>query len=240
MSGHSKWSTIKHKKAALDSKRGKKFTKVIKEITVAARIGGGDPEGNPRLRFLIDKSKDINMPQDNVARAIKKGTGELPGVNYEPFTYEGYGPGGIAIMVDTLSDNKNRTVADLRHLFSSNSGNLAENGAVSWMFAKMGVIKAASQGPKINEDFLLEKLLDYDVQDISGGENFFEIVCDPKALDKVKQALTHLGMKVESAELEWVAKNHISLAQEQADRAYEFLSELEDHDDVQSVYTNLG
>lgn len=240
MSGHSKWSTIKHKKAAIDSKRGKVFTKVIKEITVAARMGGGDLEGNARLRFLVEKSKDINMPQDNVARAIKKGTGELPGVNYEPFTYEGYGPGGIAVMVDTLSDNKNRTVADLRHLFSSHGGNLAENGAVSWMFHKMGVVKVSAQGTNLTEDILLEKLLDYDVQDIRSGESFFEIICDAKSLEKIKQFLTSKGIKVESAELEWVPQNTLTLAQDQAEKAYDFLGELEDHDDVQNVYANLG
>jgi YebC/PmpR family DNA-binding regulatory protein len=240
MSGHSKWSTIKHKKAALDAKRGKKFTKVIKEITVAARLGGGDPDGNPRLRFLIDKAKDINMPSENVTRAIKKGTGELPGVNYEQYTYEGYGPSGIAVVVDTLSDNKNRTVADLRHLFSSKGGNLAENGAVSWMFAKMGVVKAVvPEGTTITEDALLEKLLEYDVQDIHRDDNLFSIVTDPKSLEKVKQCVLQAGLKIETADIEWVAKTTTCLPDDQAEKAYEFLNALEDHDDVQNVYTNL-
>jgi YebC/PmpR family DNA-binding regulatory protein len=240
MSGHSKWSTIKHKKAALDAKRGKKFTKVIKEITVAARLGGGDPDGNPRLRFLIDKAKDINMPSENVTRAIKKGTGELPGVNYEQYTYEGYGPSGIAVMVDTLSDNKNRTVADLRHLFASKGGNLAENGAVGWMFAKMGVVKAIiPEGVIITEDALLEKLLDYDVQDIHRDDNLFSIVADPKSLEKVKQCVLQAGLKIETADVEWVPKTTTCLPDDQAEKAYEFLNALEDNDDVQNVYTNL-
>lgn len=238
MSGHSKWSTIKHKKAAIDAKRGKLFTKVIKEITVAARSGGGDPSGNPRLRFLIDRAKDINMPSDNVTRAIKKGTGELPGVSYEAITYEGYGPNGIAVMVDALTDNKNRTVADFRHLFSASGGNLAENGAVGWMFDRMGVIKAV--GSDIAEDVLLEKLLDYDIKDMHQDENFFTIVCDPKSLESVKQALTAAGLKIESADLGLVAKTTMCLPDDQAEKAYEFLSELEDHDDVQNVYTNLA
>jgi len=238
MSGHSKWSTIKHKKAAIDAKRGKLFTKVIKEITVAARTGGGDPSGNPRLRFLIDRAKDINMPSDNVSRAIKKGTGELPGVHYEAITYEGYGPNGIAIMVDALTDNKNRTVADFRHLFSASGGNLAENGAVGWMFDRSGIIKAVGTG--MSEDVLLEKLLDYDIKDMHQDENFFTIVCDPKSLEPVKQALTDAGLKIESADLGLVAKTTMCLPTDQAEKAYEFLSELEDHDDVQNVYTNLA
>ena len=164
MSGHSKWSTIKHKKAALDAKRGKAFTKLIKEITIAARLGGGDPTGNPRLRLLIDKAKEINMPTENTMRAIKRGTGELPGVSYEENTYEGYGPNGIAVIVDTFSDNKNRTVSELRHIFSSKGGNLAEHGAVSWMFEKMGVVKA--NDGSMTEEKLLETLIDYDINDI--------------------------------------------------------------------------
>lgn len=238
MSGHSKWATIKHKKAIVDSKRGKLFTKVIKEITVAARLGGGDPSGNPRLRFLIDRAKDINMPSDNVARAIKKGTGELPGVSYESITYEGYGPNGIAIMLDTLTDNKNRTVADLRHFFSAGGGNLAETGAVGWMFDRMGIIKATGSG--ISEDALLEKLLDFDISDMQQEGESFSVVCEVKSLDQVKQALINAGLKVEAADLGLVAKTTITLPNEQAESAYEFLSELEDNDDVQNVYTNLA
>lgn len=238
MSGHSKWSTIKHKKAALDSKRGKAFTKLIKEITIAARLGGGDPNGNPRLRLLMDKAKEINMPTENTMRAIKRGTGELPGVHYEEFTYEGYGPNGIAVIVDTFSDNKNRTVSELRHIFSSKGGTLAENGAVSWMFEKMGVLKASDGA--MTEEKLLEALIDYDINDIKKDGSTFYIYTNLKALEPVKHAAENLGMKIEEAEIEWVAKTNMDLAEEQADKAYEFLGVLQDHDDVKNVYTNLA
>ncbi|MCX5922092.1 MAG: YebC/PmpR family DNA-binding transcriptional regulator [Candidatus Dependentiae bacterium] len=240
MSGHSKWATIKRKKAIIDSKRGKAFTKLIKEITVAARVGGGDPDANPRLRTLVEKSKALNMPVDNTMRAIKKGTGELPGASYEPFSYEGYGPHGIAVIIDTLSDNKNRTVAELRHLFSVKSGSLGESGSVNWMFERMGVIQ--TKGEKgITEDTLLENLLDYEINDISTDEdNYFSIQCNPKSLDLVKQAVEKLGLKVESAEIEWVPKTTMDLSDEQSTKALEFLSALEDLDDVQEVYTNLA
>lgn len=238
MSGHSKWSTIKHKKALLDSKRGKAFTKLIKEITVAARVGGSDFNINPRLRTLIEKAKSINMPIDNANRAIKKGTGELPGLNYEQYMYEGYGPGGIAVLVEILTDNKNRSVADLRHAFSSKGGNLAENGSVSWMFEKMGVIKA--KAANLTEDQLLEKLLDYDISDISLDEGLFYITCNIKSIEAVKQALTDAGIIIESAELEWVPKNTMSLSDAESEKAYDFLNHIEDLDDVQNVYTNLA
>jgi YebC/PmpR family DNA-binding regulatory protein len=204
MSGHSKWSTIKHKKAELDAKRGQAFTKLIKEITVAARLGGGDPSGNPRLRLLLDKAKKMNMPIENAKRAIQRGTGELPGVSYEEFTYEGYGPNGVAVMVETLTDNKNRTVSELRHLFSSKGGTLAESGAVNWMFERMGVIRA--QDGNITEEKLLEDLLDYDINDIKAEGNQFSIYCNMKSLDAVKSAVEKLGMKVEEAILKWLQK----------------------------------
>lgn len=238
MSGHSKWSTIKHKKAALDSKRGKAFTKLIKEITIAARLGGGDPNGNPRLRLLMDKAKEINMPTENTMRAIKRGTGELPGVNYEEFMYEGYGPNGIAVIVDTFTDNKNRTVSEIRHIFTAKGGNLAEHNAVSWMFEKMGVIKATSES--MNEEKLLEELLDYDINDIKSDGSLFYIYTNLKALDTVKQVVEKLGMKIDEADVEWVAKNTTSLSDDQSDKAYEFLEELQDHEDVKNVYTNLA
>ncbi len=237
MSGHSKWSQIKHKKAKEDAKRGKAFTKLIKEITVAARLGGGDPAGNSHLRLLMEKAKEINMPQENTIRAIKKGTGELPGTSYEELIYEGYGPNGIAVIIDTLTDNKNRTVAELRRLFSSKGGNLAEGGSVSWMFEKMGVVRATGKG--MTEDQLLEALIEYDVQDIRHDEDLFSIFCDPKSLESIKQVAVKLGLKIESAELEWVPKTTTNLANEQAEKAYEFLTALDDHDDVKSVYTNL-
>lgn len=238
MSGHSKWSQIKHKKAILDSKRGKAFTKLIKEITIAVRIGGGDPEANPRLRTLLEKSKSINMPQDNIIRAIKKGTGELPGMSYEQYTYEGYGPGGIAVLIEVLTDNKNRSVAELRHAFSTKGGNLAENGSVSWMFEKMGHIKAKAN--KLSEDELLEKLIDFDVSDISLDEGTFFILCNPKSLDEVKQTVHNEGLQIESADIEWTPKTTMQLSNTESEKAYEFLNAIEDLDDVQNVYTNLG
>ncbi|HSW73956.1 MAG TPA: YebC/PmpR family DNA-binding transcriptional regulator [Candidatus Limnocylindria bacterium] len=237
MSGHSKWSTIKHKKAKEDAKRGKVFTKLIKEITVAAR-SGGDPAGNPRLRLLMDKAKEVNMPQDNMTRAIKKGTGELPGVSYEECMYEGYGPNGIAVIVDTLTDNKNRMAAEMRRLFTTHGGSLGETGSVGWMFEKLGVVRA--EGTGINEDDLLEKLIDYDVKDIQTGEGWVAVFCDAKSLEKVKQTLAGTGLKIESAQLEWVAKSTTALPTDKSEKAYEFLSELDDHDDVRSVYTNLA
>lgn len=238
MSGHSKWSTIKHKKAKEDAKRGKAFTKLIKEITVAARSGGGDPSGNPRLRLLIEKAKEINMPLDNTTRAIKKGTGELPGQSYEEYTYEGYGPNGIAVIIDTLTDNKNRMVAELRHLFSSKGGSLGETGSVNWMFEKMGVVKAEDKG--VSEDELLEQLIEFDINDIKIGEGWVSVYCDAKSVEKVKNLLTDRGLKIESAQVEWVAKTTTTLPDDKATSAYEFLSALDDHDDVQNVYTNLG
>ena len=238
MSGHSKWSTIKHKKAILDSKRGKAFTKLIKEITVAARLGGGDVNANPRLRTLMEKAKSINMPIDNATRAIKKGTGELPGMSYEQYMYEGYGPSGIAVIVEILTDNKNRSVADLRHAFSSKGGNLAENGAVSWMFEKMGVIKIKAD--KITEDELLEKLFDFDISDISKGEDIFFITCNIKSIEAIKEELTKLGLQILSSEIEWTPKTTMNLENQDSEKAYEFLEFIEDLDDVQNVYTNLG
>ncbi len=239
MSGHSKWSTIKHKKAKEDAKRGQAFTKLIKEITVAARHGGGDPDANPRLRTLLEKAREVNMPIDNSTRAIKKGTGELPGVNYEEFIYEGYGPQGIAVIVETLSDNKNRTVASLRHLFSKMGGNLGESGSVNWMFEKLGVIRATAPGVK--EEQLLETLLDYDVKDIQQEEDgVFNIMCDSKALDQIKLAVQKAGLKVEESAVEWVAKTNTELDAAGEEKALDFLSALQDDEDVQHVYTNLG
>lgn len=236
MAGHSHWATIKRKKEKEDSKRGQAFTKMIKEITVAAKIGGGDPAGNPRLRLLIEKARDINMPIDNITRAIKRGTGELPGVSYEPMTYEGYGPHGIAIIVDTLTDNKNRTVGELRHIFGGKGGNLGESGSVSWMFEKMGVIDATGT---ISEDELLEKLMDFDIKDVKFDGTYFSVYTDPKSLESVKQAIQALNLKVEKAEVDWVAKNPVNLPEEQAKKAYVLLEALEELDDVQNVYTNL-
>jgi YebC/PmpR family DNA-binding regulatory protein len=238
MSGHSKWATIKHKKAATDAKRGRAFTRLSKEISIAARTGG-DLVANPRLRQLVDKARSINMPMDTITRAIKRGTGELPGVHYEEHTYEGYGPYGIAVIVDTLTDNKNRTVSDIRRLFANNGGALAENGAVSWMFKKLGVIRAKSE-KTISEDELLERLIDFDIKDITKDDDLFVITCDPKSIDSIKQDLVSAGLKVESADLEWVASTEVALEGSQSEKAIEFLDKLEEHDDVQNVYTNLA
>jgi YebC/PmpR family DNA-binding regulatory protein len=239
MSGHSKWSTIKHKKAALDAKRGKAFTKIIREITVAAREGGGDIMGNAKLRLIVDKAKAVNMPQDNISRAIKKGTGELAGGEaYEAAIYEGYGPHGIALMIEVLSDNKNRTVSALRHLFTKVSGTLAENGAVAWMFEHKGVIRATGL---LSEDEVLEKLLDYDVDDVILDDGVFSITCKKQNLDSVRKAVEGIGLKVEAAQLEWVAKTPIELENKShEDSVIKFLEEIEDLDDVQNVYANIG
>ena len=238
MAGHNKWSQIKHKKAKLDAKRGKAFTKVIKEITVSAKEGGGDPATNAQLRQLVEKAKGVNMPLENITRAIKRGTGELPGVHYEACTYEGYGPHGIAVMVDTLSDNKNRTVADLRRLFTKGGGSLGESGSVAWMFKRMGVIRGSSN--TMTEDKLMEALIDFDITDIRHDGVLFSVFCEPKSLDVVKKAVAAAGINVESAELEWVSHNPTPLDDAKSAKAVEFLSTLHDHDDVQNVYTTLA
>lgn len=239
MSGHSKWSTIKHKKAKEDSKRGKVFTRLIKEITIAAKQGGGDSVGNARLRLAIERAKAANMPQENIARAIKKGTGELAGVSYEESVYEGYAPGGLAVIVETLSDNKKRTVAAVRHAFSKMGGSLAESGAVSWMFEHKGMVRADVNG--MTEDEILEKLINYEVDDISLNDSVISISCDMKNLEKIKKGVEEIGLKVEEAQIEWVAKDLVSLSnKQQEDRAYKFLNSIEDLDDVQNVYTNLS
>lgn len=236
MSGHSKWSTIKHKKAKEDAKRGKAFTKLNKEITMAARLGGGDPAANPRLRLLMEKAKEINMPQENTARAIKKGTGELPGATYEEILYEGYGPHGIAVMVELLTDNRNRAVSELRHIFSSKGGKLGASGSVSWMFKRLGVVRANGT---ITEDELLEALIDFDIKDIKQDEQFLSVFCEPRSLDQVKQKIGSLGLQIESAEIEWVPQTTSSIPQKDEEKAYDFLSALQEHEDVKNVYTNL-
>ena len=238
MAGHSKWSQIKHKKAIADAKRGQSFPKLIKEISVCARDGGGDPAGNARLRLLMEKAKQINMPQENTMRAIKRGTGELPGINYEQITYEGYGPGNIAVVVDTLTDNKNRTVAEFRRLFNENGGRLADSGSVSWMFERYGAIRMPAQGK--SEDDVLELLIDYDVNDIKKEDDTIVVFCDIKHMETIKDKLKEIGLSIENAEPEWVAKNTLSLSEQESDKAYDFLSALQDHDDVKNVFTNLS
>ena len=236
MAGHSKWANIKHKKAKEDAKKGKIFTKLIKEITVAAKQGG-DPASNPRLRLLLEKAKQENMPAENATRAIKKGTGELPGVHYDPMMYEGFGPGGIAILVETLTDNKNRTVAEMRTTFSRGGGNLGEANTVNWMFEKKGVIRMQDKG--LSEDQLIEQLLDYNVESIHIEDGVVTITTDHAALGQVRDALTDSGNKIDDAELEWLPKNTVSISPEEEEKAYALLESLEDHDDVQHVFTNL-
>ncbi len=238
MSGHSKWSTIKHKKAKEDAKRGKLFTKLIKEITIAARMGGGDTEANPRLRLLMEKAKEINMPQENSMRAIKRGTGELPGVNYERYMYEGYGPANSAVIIDVLTDNKNRAIAALRAFFARKGGTIAESGAVSWMFDKLGVMRVPKQ--RLTEDQLIEHLLAHEVKDVYAEDNVFVITCAVKALDEIKYALSTLNIAVESADIEWVPKNIFDIDKASEEKVYDFLGSLEDLEDVQNVYTNIG
>lgn len=237
MAGHSKWKQIKHKKAIADSRRGAAFTKLIKEITVAARAGGGDPGANPRLRTLLEKARAINMPIDNSQRAIKRGTGELPGVQYEQITYEGHGPQGVAIIVDALTDNRNKAVAELRHAFTKNGGVLGDSGSVAWMFERVGEVRATGT---LSEDELLEKLLDYDITNLTLDDTIFTIHCPVKALDKVRQAVVDAGLKVESAEIEWIAKNPVELTDEQQQQVLTFLEVIQDLDDVQNVYTNIA
>ncbi len=238
MSGHSKWSTIKRKKGAVDAKRGKIFTRLIKEITVAARMGGGDPFGNPRLRAAIASAKTENMPKDNIERAIKKGTGELEGAVYEEITYEGYGPGGVAILVDCMTDNKNRTVADIRHYFSKSGGNLGESGCVSWMFTKKGTILVDKED--INEEELMEKALEAGAEDVVEEDNVFQVVTSPDDFEDVREALEADGVKFIEAAVAMVPQNTVDITDEKtAGQILTLLERLEDHDDVQNVYANF-
>ena len=237
MSGHSKWATIKHKKAATDSKRGKLFTKLIKMLTVAAKNGGGNPDTNPSLRLAIDKAKEANMPQDNIDRAIKKGTGELPGVTYESISYEGYGPGGVAFYVDVLTDNKNRVASEVRNIFSKSGGNLAVAGAVSRLFEKKGLFIVNKKDA--SEDQLMAIILDAGAEDMSDEGETFEIQCQPPDYEKVKKALEAAKIKIESSEVTLLPKNTVKVTGDQAKKVLSLVEELEDNDDVQNVYANF-
>ena len=237
MSGHSKWSTIKHKKAAIDAKRGQKFTKIIKEITVAARLGGGDPGANPRLRTAILSGKAVNMPGDNIDRAIKKGTGELPGVSYEEFTYEGYGVGGVAVLVEVMTDNKNRTVAEIRTIFTKAGGALGESGCVSWMFHKQGLITVPASS--IKEDALMEIILEAGAEDMTLDGETFEIKTTPQDLEKVRSAMAAKGVQIQSAEVTMIPSTTTNLEEEAARKMLKLMDTLDDHDDVQKVYANF-
>ncbi len=236
MSGHSKWATTKRKKAAIDAKRGKAFTKIIKEITIAAREGGGDPAGNPRLRLVIDNAKAVNMPADNIDRAIKKATGELEGAQFFELTYEGYGPAGIAVMVEVATDNKNRTVAEVRHLFSKGGGRLAENGAVAYLFDKKGVITLPKQDK--TEDEIMEIILDAGAEDLQTEDEYFVIQAPLDSFEPVRKALLEKNLTIENASLQWIAKNYISVSGEDAEKVAKLLESLEDSDDVQNVFSN--
>ncbi len=237
MSGHSKWSTIKHKKAAKDAKRGKIFTKLIKEITVAARMGGGDVNANPRLRTAVLTARAASMPADNIDRAIKKGTGELEGVNYEEVSYEGYGPAGVAIMLSVLTDNRNRTVAEIRNLFGKHGGNLGETGCVAWMFSKKGVITVDKSA--VAEERLFEIALEGGADDIADAGELFEVTVAPEKLEDVKTALEGGGIKAASAEVTMVPQNTITARGRDAEQTLKLLEVLEDHDDVQKVAANV-
>ena len=238
MSGHSKWSSIKHKKGATDAKRGKIFTKLIKEITVAARMGGGDDSANPRLRSAILSAKSENMPKDNIERAIKKGIGELEGVNYEESIYEGYGPGGAAVLVESLTDNKNRTVADVRAIFGKNGGSLGENGCVAWMFDKKGYIVIVIESANVDEETLMEVALEAGAEDIKEDDTNFEIITAPSDFEAVKEAIDKASIPYIVAEVTMLPQNTTDLAGKEAEQMVRLMEFLDDCDDVQKVHTN--
>ncbi len=237
MSGHSKWASIKHKKGAADAKRGKIFTKIIKEITVAARLGGGDPDGNPRLRTAIMNAKSNNMPADNVTRAIKKGTGELEGVHYEEVTYEGYGPGGAAIFLEAMTDNKNRTVSEIRAALGKAGGNLGENGCVGWMFEKKGLITVKTEAK--SEDDLMELVIDAGADDMQTVEDHYEITTAIENFETVRKALEEADVPMDTAELTRIPQNTVSLDAKKGKALLKLMDILDDHDDIQKAYSNF-
>ena len=236
MSGHSKWATIKRKKAATDSARGKVFTKIIKEITISARDGGGDPNGNPRLRLAIQTAKASNMPQDNITRAIKKGTGELEGVRYEEITYEAYAPHGIALMIECVTDNRNRTVAELRHMISKNNGNLGESGSVAWMFERKGVVLVHKDNH--TEDELMEIVLETGADDLKTEDEFFVVMSLIENFEKVRKAIEENKFRIDSASLQYVPKDLVTIDEKAAEDVMRIIDVVEEHDDVQNVFAN--
>ena len=236
MSGHSKWSSIKHKKGAADAKRGKIFTKLIKEITVAARMGGGDPDGNPRLRSAILAAKAENMPKENIDRGIKKGTGELEGVNYEEANYEGYGPGGVAVLLECLTDNKNRTVADVKHIFERHGGNLGEPGCVAWMFKQKGLIVLDKE--EVEEEQLFNVALEAGAEDVKDEGDEFEVITDPSDFESVREAIEGAGLPHTMAEVTKIPQNMTKVEGKKAQQMVNLMQALEDHDDVSHVYAN--
>lgn len=237
MSGHSKWASIKHKKAATDAKRGKIFTRYIKEITIAAKFGGGDPESNPRLRHAIDGAKSVNMPNDNIKKAIDRGTGELEGVNYEEITYEGYGPGGVAILVECLTDNKNRTVAEVRYTFGKYNGNLGESGCVSWMFSRKGVIIVGKD--KVSEDDLMEIVLENGAEDMKEEDDGYVVFTTIEDFHNITEAIKSGNIEADSAELSMIPSTYVKLEEKQAAQMLKLFDKLEELDDIQNVWANF-
>jgi YebC/PmpR family DNA-binding regulatory protein len=237
MSGHSKWATIKHKKGAADAKRGRLFTKLIKEITMAARLGGGDPGGNPRLRKAIDDAKAVNMPADNIKRGVQRGTGELPGVNYEEVTYEGYGPGGVAVLVETMTDNRNRTLPEIRTIFAKNGGNLGAEGSVRFLFQKKGYL--AIEKDKATEDAVMEAAIEAGAEDVRSTDQYHEVVTEPEAFAEVKAQLEAKKIPLVVSEISMIPTTEVNLDQKKADQMVRLMEALEDHDDVQHVWANF-
>jgi YebC/PmpR family DNA-binding regulatory protein len=237
MSGHNKWSSIKHKKGAADAKRGKIFSKIIKEITVAARLGGGDTDGNPRLRSAIQSAKSENMPKDNIERAIKKGTGELEGVSYDEINYEGYGPGGVALLIECLTDNKNRTVSEIKYILDRHAGNLGEPGCVAWIFDKRGVI--IFERDKVEEETLINTALEAGAEDVKEEDTEFEVITSPADFEKVKKAFDDNGLTYTVAEISMVPQNTVKLEGKKAEQMLKMMEALEDNDDVNNVYANF-
>jgi YebC/PmpR family DNA-binding regulatory protein len=237
MSGHSKWHTIKHKKGAADAKRGKVFTRIIKELTVAARSGGGDPAMNPRLRTIIADAKSVNMPADNIKKAIQRGTGELPGVNYEEITYEGYGPGGAALIMECLTDNKNRTVGEVRHLLEKHNGNLGASNSVAWMFSKKGYIVVEKSAK--DEETLLNVALEAGADDMRDDGDSWEIITDPAAFEAVRESVRGLGVEPATAQVAMLPQNYVKLQGREASQMVKLMEVLEDHEDVQHVWSNF-
>jgi len=237
MSGHSKWASIRHKKGAVDAKRGKIFTKLIKELTVAARLGGGDANGNPRLRAAIQAAKAENMPKDNIERAIKKGTGELEGTSYEETNYEGYGPGGVALLVDCLTDNKNRTVADLKHIFDRHGGSLGEPGCVAWNFSQKGVL--VFDRDRVDEDKLIDLALEAGAEDVKEGASQFEVIMDPSDFETVRKAFENAGLVYSLAEISMIPQSTVRVEGKKAEQMLNLMEALEDHEDISHVYANF-
>lgn len=237
MSGHSKWATIKHKKAATDARRGKVFTKIIRELTIAARVGGGDPNSNPRLRTAIAAAKNENMPNDNIERAIQRGTGQLEGETLDEVMFEGYGPGGVGVLIQVVTSNRNRIVSEIRHLMSKNGGNLAESGAVGWMFHRKGDIVIPKE--QADEEKMMSIVLDAGADDLRDDGSTWEVISPPEAMEKVRDALVAAGIKPASAEVAWLPQNYVKLSGPQAQQMLRMVEALEDHDDVQQVFANF-